>query len=219
MGFTSGIVGLPNVGKSTCSMRADGHAGTSGQLSVLHNRPNVGRVAAPDPRLDALAGIARPRSCPSSSSSTSPARGSASKARGWAPFPGNIREVDAIAHAALLRGRRHARVGRSIRWRSRSSDRADAGRLTVSSAAPPRSAPRRRLKAPPAPVVKKALGRAARGQGRARGRDHRRAPGPRAAADHRQADDTCGTSRRRGVTNATAAGGRGVRQVAPCRRS
>ena len=76
MGFNCGIVGLPNVGKSTLF-----NALTATQAAQAANypfctiEPNVGRVAVPDPRLDKLAASpARPRSStPSSSSSTSPA--------------------------------------------------------------------------------------------------------------------------------------------------
>ena len=77
MGFNCGIVGLPNVGKSTLF-----NALTATQAAQAANypfctiEPNVGRVAVPDPRLDKLAAHrqARPRSSPpSSSSSTSPA--------------------------------------------------------------------------------------------------------------------------------------------------
>ena len=77
MGFNCGIVGLPNVGKSTLF-----NALTATQAAQAANypfctiEPNVGRVAVPDPRLDKLAGIAQfgqDRRRRSSSSSTSPA--------------------------------------------------------------------------------------------------------------------------------------------------
>ena len=59
MGFNCGIVGLPNVGKSTLF-----NALTATQAAQAANypfctiEPNVGRVAVPDPRLDKLAAIA-----------------------------------------------------------------------------------------------------------------------------------------------------------------
>src|SRR5437660_11733900 len=59
MGFNCGIVGLPNVGKSTLF-----NALTATQAAQAANypfctiEPNVGRVAVPDPRLDRLAAIA-----------------------------------------------------------------------------------------------------------------------------------------------------------------
>ena len=77
MGFNCGIVGLPNVGKSTLF-----NALTATQAAQAANypfctiEPNVGRVAVPDPRLDKLAAIARlgqDHHRPSSNSSTSPA--------------------------------------------------------------------------------------------------------------------------------------------------
>ena len=104
MGFNCGIVGLPNVGKSTLF-----NALTATQAAQAANypfctiEPNVGRVAVPDPRLDKLAAIAelgQDHRRPSSSSSTSPAwcKG-ASKGEGLGnQFLANIREVDAIAH-------------------------------------------------------------------------------------------------------------------------
>ena len=77
MGFNCGIVGLPNVGKSTLF-----NALTATQAAQAANypfctiEPNVGRVAVPDPRLDKLAGdreLGQDHRRPSSSSSTSPA--------------------------------------------------------------------------------------------------------------------------------------------------
>ena len=60
MGFTCGIVGLPNVGKSTLF-----NALTATQAAQAANypfttiEPNVGKVAVPDPRLDKLAQIGK----------------------------------------------------------------------------------------------------------------------------------------------------------------
>ncbi|MEQ8951294.1 GTPase, partial [Parvibaculum sp.] len=59
MGFKCGIVGLPNVGKSTLfnalTQTASAQAANYPFCTI---EPNVGEVAVPDPRLDKLAGIA-----------------------------------------------------------------------------------------------------------------------------------------------------------------
>ncbi len=103
MGFNCGIVGLPNVGKSTLF-----NALTATQAAQAANypfctiEPNVGRVAVPDPRLDKLSAIA-------SSAKIIPTQlefvdiaglvKGASKGEGLGnQFLANIREVDAIAH-------------------------------------------------------------------------------------------------------------------------
>jgi GTP-binding protein YchF len=103
MGFKCGIVGLPNVGKSTLfnalTKTANAQAANFPFCTI---EPNVGDVAVPDARLDALADIAQ-------SVNRIPARLSfvdiaglvrgASKGEGLGnQFLANIREVDAIAH-------------------------------------------------------------------------------------------------------------------------
>ncbi len=103
MGFSCGIVGLPNVGKSTLF-----NALTSTQAAEAANypfctiEPNVGKVAVPDPRLDRLAEIAKSaKTVPTQLAFVDIAglvRG-ASKGEGLGnQFLANIREVDAIAH-------------------------------------------------------------------------------------------------------------------------
>src|SRR5471032_2425869 len=103
MGFNCGIVGLPNVGKSTLF-----NALTATQAAQAANypfctiEPNVGRVAVPDPRLDKLAGIATSAKIVATQLEFVDIAGlvkGASKGEGLGnQFLGNIREVDAIAH-------------------------------------------------------------------------------------------------------------------------
>ena len=60
MGFKCGIVGLPNVGKSTLfNALTETQAAQAANYPFCTIEPNVGNVGVPDPRLDTLAGIAR----------------------------------------------------------------------------------------------------------------------------------------------------------------
>jgi GTP-binding protein YchF len=103
MGFNCGIVGLPNVGKSTLF-----NALTATQAAQAANypfctiEPNVGRVAVPDPRLDKLAAIAQSDKIVATQLEFVDIAGlvkGASRGEGLGnQFLGNIREVDAIAH-------------------------------------------------------------------------------------------------------------------------
>jgi GTP-binding protein YchF len=103
MGFNCGIVGLPNVGKSTLfNALTQTAAAQAANYPFCTIEPNVGRVAVPDPRLDALAKIAKSqKTVPTSLEFVDIAglvRG-ASKGEGLGnQFLGNIREVDAIVH-------------------------------------------------------------------------------------------------------------------------
>ncbi len=103
MGFKCGIVGLPNVGKSTLfNALTQTAAAQAANYPFCTIEPNVGDVAVPDPRIEKLAAIAK-------SAEIIPTRitfvdiaglvRGASKGEGLGnQFLANIREVDAIAH-------------------------------------------------------------------------------------------------------------------------
>ncbi len=102
MGFSCGIVGLPNVGKSTLFNAISTAKAESANYPFCTIEPNVGIVPVPDPRLDALAKVVLPeRIVPASMRFVDIAglvRG-ASKGEGLGnQFLSHIREVDAIAH-------------------------------------------------------------------------------------------------------------------------
>src|SRR5579863_2492773 len=103
MGFKCGIVGLPNVGKSTLfNALTQTAAAQAANYPFCTIEPNVGDVAVPDPRLEKLAAIARSKEIIPTRLTFVDIAGlvrGASKGEGLGnQFLANIRECDAIAH-------------------------------------------------------------------------------------------------------------------------
>ncbi|GHE00882.1 GTP-binding protein YchF [Defluviimonas sp. 20V17] len=103
MGFRMGIVGLPNVGKSTLfNALTRTAAAQAANFPFCTIEPNVGEVAVPDARLDKLAAIAGSKQIIPTRITFVDIAGlvkGASKGEGLGnQFLANIREVDAIAH-------------------------------------------------------------------------------------------------------------------------
>ncbi|MDF2493409.1 redox-regulated ATPase YchF [Sphingomonas sp.] len=103
MGFRCGIVGLPNVGKSTLfNALTETAAAQAANYPFCTIEPNVGNVGVPDPRLQKLAEIAKSAKVIETQLAFVDIAGlvrGASKGEGLGnQFLGNIREVDAIVH-------------------------------------------------------------------------------------------------------------------------
>jgi hypothetical protein len=103
MGFKCGIVGLPNVGKSTLfNALTSTAAAEAANYPFCTIEPNVGQVSVPDPRLDKIAAIEKPEKIiPTQLGFVDIAglvRGASSGEGLGNKFLAHIREVDAIVH-------------------------------------------------------------------------------------------------------------------------
>jgi GTP-binding protein YchF len=103
MGFNCGIVGLPNVGKSTLfNALTSTAAAQAANYPFCTIEPNIGRVAVPDARLDKIAALAKSAKVIATQLEFVDIAGlvrGASKGEGLGnQFLANIREVDAVVH-------------------------------------------------------------------------------------------------------------------------
>ena len=102
MGLQVGVVGLPNVGKSTLFNAVSAAGAEAANYPFATIEPNVGVVAVPDERLDRVAEIVRPDRVVATTLEVLDIAGlvrGASTGEGLGnQFLGHIREVDAVAH-------------------------------------------------------------------------------------------------------------------------
>ena len=106
MGLSIGIVGLPNVGKSTLFNALSGASVLAANYPFATKDPNVGVVPVPDERLDQLAALYQPKKTTHAALEFLDIAGlvkGASRGEGLGnQFLANIREVDAILHMVRL---------------------------------------------------------------------------------------------------------------------
>lgn len=102
MGLKCGIVGLPNVGKSTLFNALTSAKALAANYPFATKDPNVGVITVPDPRLDKLAELVNPQRILPTTIEIVDIAGlikGASQGEGLGnQFLANIREVDAIVH-------------------------------------------------------------------------------------------------------------------------
>ncbi len=102
MGLKCGIVGLPNVGKSTLFNALTSAKALAANYPFATKEPNIGMITVPDPRLEELAKLINPKAVLPTNIEIVDIAGlikGASKGEGLGnQFLANIREVDAIIH-------------------------------------------------------------------------------------------------------------------------
>lgn len=102
MGFTCGIIGLPNVGKSTIFNALTSAKAASANFPFCTIEPNTGAVPVPDPRLNILSEAAKSEKIIPTQITFVDIAGlirGAAKGEGLGnQFLGHIRTVDAVAH-------------------------------------------------------------------------------------------------------------------------
>lgn len=102
MGLQCGIVGLPNVGKSTLFNSLSSAKAQAANFPFCTIEPNVGVITVPDPRLEELSKLVNPQNVVPNTIEIVDIAGlvkGASKGEGLGnQFLGNIRDTDAIIH-------------------------------------------------------------------------------------------------------------------------